>query len=100
MALTGNPDKKMLMRALGRRRDNQFDNFFDRLITELFITGNDASHCCAFMICPSQAALWLCLLSVPLLVSLPLLMSLPLLAKCSGALTVKPVWLSKVTFKC
>ncbi len=39
MALTGNPDKKMLMRALARRRDNQFDNFFDRLITELFITG-------------------------------------------------------------
>jgi len=39
MALTGNPDKKMLMHALARRRDNQFDNFFDRLITELFITG-------------------------------------------------------------
>ena len=39
MALTGNPDKKMLMRALARRRHNQFDNFFDRLITELFITG-------------------------------------------------------------
>ncbi|DBB06814.1 hypothetical protein WJX82_002835 [Trebouxia sp. C0006] len=39
MALTGNPDKKMLLRALARRRDNQIDNFFDRLITELFITG-------------------------------------------------------------
>ena len=60
MALTGNPDKKMLMRALARRRDNQFDNFFDRLITELFITGTqtcftqqilrfstwDAAACC------------------------------------------------------
>lgn len=43
MALVGNPDKKMLMRALARRRDNQFDNFFDRLITELFITGKDAA---------------------------------------------------------
>lgn len=43
IALTGNPDKKMLMRALARRRDNQFDNFFDRLITELFITGTDLS---------------------------------------------------------
>lgn len=39
MALTGNPDKKLLMRALARRRDNQFDNFFERLSTELFITG-------------------------------------------------------------
>lgn len=39
MALNGNADKKLLMRALARRRDNQFDNFFDRLITELFITG-------------------------------------------------------------
>ena len=43
MALVGNPDKRMLMRALARRRDNQFDNFFDRLITELFITGVYAS---------------------------------------------------------
>lgn len=43
MALVGNPDKKMLMRALARRRDNQFDNFFDRLITELFITGTRAA---------------------------------------------------------
>ena len=43
MALVGNPDKKMLMRALARRRDNQFDNFFDRLITELFITGTHAA---------------------------------------------------------
>lgn len=39
MALAGNPDKKLLMRALARRRDNQFDNFFERLSTELFITG-------------------------------------------------------------
>lgn len=39
MALTGNPDKKLLMRALARRRDNQFDTFFERLSTELFITG-------------------------------------------------------------
>ena len=44
VALTGNPDKKMLMRALARRRDNQFDNFFDRLITELFITGTAAGR--------------------------------------------------------
>lgn len=39
MALTENPDKKLLMRALARWRDNQFDNFFERLSTELFITG-------------------------------------------------------------
>lgn len=46
MALNGNTDKKLLMRALARRRDNQFDNFFDRLITELFITGTPlSSHC-------------------------------------------------------
>lgn len=39
MALHGNPDKKLLMRALARRRDNKFDSFFDHLMTELFITG-------------------------------------------------------------
>ena len=39
MALWGNPDKKLLMRALARRRDNKFDSFFDHLMTELFITG-------------------------------------------------------------
>ena len=46
MALSGNPDKKLLMRALARRRDNKFDNFFDHLMTELFITGMLSIHSC------------------------------------------------------
>lgn len=45
MALHGNPDKKLLMRALARRRENNFDSFFEHLMTELFITGAKALLC-------------------------------------------------------
>ncbi len=38
-ALSDNPHKALLIEALERKRSNNFDNFFERLISELFITG-------------------------------------------------------------
>ncbi|KAK9803187.1 hypothetical protein WJX72_011823 [[Myrmecia] bisecta] len=37
--LAGNPHKRLLVEALERKRLNRFDNFFERLLNELFITG-------------------------------------------------------------
>ena len=38
-ALSDNPHKALLIEALERKRSNNFDSFFERLISELFITG-------------------------------------------------------------
>ena len=43
-ALSDNPHKALLIEALERKCSNNFDNFFERLISELFITGQGWSR--------------------------------------------------------
>ena len=38
--LAGNPNKKLLMAAIAKKRTGQFDSFFDHLHTEMIITGD------------------------------------------------------------
>ena len=44
--LSATPQKKMLLTALVKQRNNSYDSFLDRFATELFITGapEDKTH--------------------------------------------------------
>lgn len=41
--LANNPNKKLLMEAIAKKRLGQFDSFFDHLHTEMIITGDQSA---------------------------------------------------------